>query len=139
MMFVLDTCFVSEFEKEPPNPGVIEWTEQQVESDLWLTTMTLGEVVKGILRLPAGKKRTGLEIWYAKDLLRRFAGRILGFDEASAHEWGGLCARLERAGAQMPAVDSQIAAICLRHDAVLVTRNTEDFVRSGISMVNPWT
>lgn len=138
-MFVLDTCLVSEFTKGLPNAGVLAWMRQQVESELWLTTMTLGEVVKGIERLPLSTKRMELEHWYAHDLLVRFQGRIQSLDEATSYEWGKLCARLELAGTPMPAVDSQIAAVCLLRGAVLVTRNEADFVNAGVKIINPWT
>lgn len=138
-MFVLDTCFLSEFTRKTPDPGVIAWLGQQQPSDLWFTTMTLGELVKGIERLPLGQKRTGLEIWLANDLLQRFRGRIMSFGEAAGIEWGRLCARLENTGRTMPAVDSRIAALCLLHGADIVTRNTADFAHSGVRVVNPWT
>lgn len=139
MMFVLDTCLVSEFTRKELNPGVVAWMGQQLESDLWITTLTLGELAKGIERLPLGKKRSDLEVWLANDLLLRFQGRILVFDELASFEWGRLCARLESAGQMMPAVDSQIAAICLLHGASIVTRNHADFANSGVQVVNPWT
>ena len=91
--------------------------------------MALGEVVKG----------SELEHWYANDLLVRFRGRIQSLDEAAASEWGKLCARLELSGLRMPAVDSQIAAVCLLRGAQLVTRNESDFTSSGVNTVNPWT
>ena len=138
-MFVLDTCFVSEFTRKTPHPGVIGWLDQQVVSDLLITTLTLGEIAKGIERLPMSQKRTDLEIWLAHDLLARFAGRIVSFDEAAGFEWGRLCARLEMGGFMMPAVDSQIAAICLLRGADIVTRNIADFAHSGVRVVNPWT
>lgn len=138
-MFVLDTCFVSEFTRKTPDSGVIEWLDQQVPSDLLITTLTLGEIAKGIERLPMSQKRTDLEIWLTHDLLVRFAGRIVSFDEAAGFEWGRLCARLEMAGFMMPAVDSQIAAICLLRRAEIVTRNAADFAHSGVTVVNPWT
>ena len=138
-MLVLDTCFISEFTKKTPNPGVISWLDQQQKSDLLITTLTLGELVKGIERLPRCQKRTELEIWLANDLLLRFHGRIACFDEAASFEWGRLCARLENSGLMMPAVDSQIAAVCLLHGADIVTRNAADFAHSGVTVVNPWT
>ncbi len=137
-MFVLDTCFLSEFTRKAPNAGVIAWLDQQQISDLLITTLTLGELVKGIERLPQGPKRTELEIWLANDLLQRFHGRIASFDEAASFEWGRLCARLEEVGLTMPAVDSQIAAICLLRGADIVTRNFTDFIHSGVNVVNPW-
>lgn len=138
-MFLLDTCFVSEFTRKTPNPGVIDWLGRQEISDLLITTLTLGEIAKGIERLPMSRKRADLEIWLAHDLLARFAGRIVGFDEAAGFEWGRLCARLETGGFMMPAVDSQIAAICLLRGADLVTRNVADFAHTGVRIVNPWT
>ena len=138
-MFVLDTCLVSEFAKKTPNAGVVAWMRQQVEAELLITTMTLGEVTKGIQRLPLGQKRTELEQWYSNELTRRFQGRIQGLDEAVANEWGKLCARLELAGTPMPAVDSQIAAVCIFRGASVVTRNAADFANAGVQVVNPWT
>lgn len=138
-MFVLDTCFLSEFARKAPNAGVIAWLDQQQISDLLITTLTLGELVKGIERLPQGRKRTELETWMANDLLQRFHGRTASFDEAASFVWGRLCARLEEAGLTMPAVDSQIAAICLLRGADIVTRNVGDFIHSGVKVVNPWT
>ena len=133
-MFLLDTCFVSEFTRKTPDPGFIAWLDQQAPSDLLITTLTLGEIAKGIERLPMSRKRTDLEIWFTQDLLARFAGRIVSFDEAAGFEWGRLCARLEMGGFMMPAVDSQIAAICLLRGADLA-----DFAHSGVRVVNPWT
>lgn len=138
-MTVLDTCLVSEFVKKIPNPGVLAWLAFQREEELFITSLALGELVKGIERLPTGPKRTALEAWLQKDLGIRFQGRILAFDTAAAHEWGRLCAQLEAQGIRMPAVDSQIAAICLHHRAAIVTRNVNDFIRSGVQVVNPWT
>lgn len=138
-MFVLDTCFLSEFTKKTPNPGVIAWLGGQQPSDLLITTLTLGELVKGIERLPMGQKRADLQTWLSNDLLLRFHGRIASFDEAASFEWGRLCARLEESGLMMPAVDSQIAAVCLLHGADIVTRNTTDFTHSGVKIINPWT
>ena len=138
-MFVLDTCLVSEFARKSPNLGVVAWLRQQVETELLITTMTLGEIVKGIERLPLSQKRTELETWFATDLLPRFRGRIQSLDEAASYERGRLCARLELSGTPMPAVDSQIAAVCLLRGADIVTRNVSDFAQSGVRVVNPWT
>ena len=118
---------------------MIAWLAQQQISDLLITTLTLGELVKGIERLPPGQKRTELEIWLANDLLQRFHGHIASFDEAASFQWGRLCAHLESSGLMMPAVDSQIAAVCLLHGADIVTRNATDFIHSGVKVVNPWT
>ncbi|MDZ4286776.1 MAG: type II toxin-antitoxin system VapC family toxin [Prosthecobacter sp.] len=138
-MFVLDTCVVSEFVKTVPNSGVLAWLKAQKEEDLLITTLTLGELLKGIERLPQGPKRSNLEAWFHFDLMIRFHNRIIAFDQVASFEWGRLCARLVMSGLPMPAVDSQIAAICLSRAASLVTRNTSDFVASGVPIINPWS
>lgn len=138
-MFVLDTCLVSESVRKTPNTGVMQWIGTQRSEDLWLTTLTLGELVKGIQRLPSESKRSDLEHWYAQDLMARFRGRIQGLDDGVAFEWGRLCARLESAGTPMPAVDSQIAAVCLYLGATLVTRNVAEFRHAGVQVLNPWS
>ena len=92
----------------------------QVEAELLITTMTLGEVVKGIERLPTSQRRSEPEHWYAHDLTARFQGRIQSLDKAASYQWGKLCARLELAGTPMPAVASQIAAVCILRGAAVV-------------------
>jgi toxin FitB len=138
-MFVLDTCRVSEFVKKLPNDGVLHWMASENEGDLFLTSLTLGEVIKGIERLPLGKRRNELADWCETQLRRRFQNRILNFDENAGMTWGRLCARMEKLGYRMPAVDSQIAAVCSFYGATLVTRNVADFKDSGIAILNPWT
>jgi predicted nucleic acid-binding protein len=65
-------------------------------------------------------------------------GRILGFNTSTAHVWGQLKAKWEKAGVNVPSLDSQIAATASRHSLILVTRNTADFERTGIKMLNPF-
>ena len=78
-------------------------------------------------------------MWLEDDLLLRFRGRILPIDIAVMLVWGLLVADLEERGRPLPAIDSLIAATCLRTKLDLVTRNESDFAHSGVTVINPWT
>lgn len=137
MSYVLDTCAVSELVKTQPDPGFLEWIQHQAADRLFLTSFSLGELRKGIDRLPSGSKKHDLLIWLTR-LSDDYANRILDFDSESALLWGALCAALEADGHRMPVLDSLIAACALRHACTLVTRNDKDFRFCGLPLINPW-
>ena len=99
--------------------------------------MTLGELEKGIRRLPASRRRTSLERWFA-ELRDRLEGRVIVIDEPVALEWGRIAARNEGAGTPVPVVDGLIAATAIVHGLSLVTRNSADMSRTGVAIIDPW-
>lgn len=138
MKYALDTCVLSETIKPRPDPAVIEWLRAQRQETLFVTTLTLGELRKGVDRLPASAKRHDLALWLAK-LASAYSERFLPFDEESAMLWGSLCAACEGRGTPLPAIDSLIAACALRYGCTLVTRNEEDYRETGVPLLNPWS
>jgi predicted nucleic acid-binding protein len=136
--FLLDTNVVSELVKRLPEQAVLDWVATQPASSLYLAVITLGELVRGVVRLGTRARRDRLQAWLTDVLPRQFEGRILAFDREAAVIWGRLLEEGDRAGRPRAAVDAQIAAISLRHDLVLVTRNTSDFEGMGARLVNPW-
>ncbi len=136
--FLLDTNVVSEAMRPVPDARVIEWLRRQRPIDLFLAAVTLGEVVRGVQRLPEGPRRRRLEPWVTELLPRQFAGRILAFDQEVAVLWGQLMGAADRVGRPRAAADAQIAATALRHDLVLVTRNLSDFEDLIAAPLNPW-
>jgi len=138
-MTILDTNVFSEVVKPRPEPKVLDWLGAQVYHDVYLTAMTMAEVLHGLNRMPEGKRRTDLH--NAVDALFRheFAGRILHFDEAAAMSYADLVAARERAGRPVAAFDAQIAAIAKVHSAIVATRNIKDFEFTGVALVNPWS
>lgn len=100
--------------------------------------VTIGEIKKGIERLPESKRKDALDQWLRDDLLAQFRHRIIGLDVELMLQWGTLLARLEARGKMMPAVDAMIAAIAIQDDLTLVTRNATDFIESGARLFNPW-
>ena len=139
MSFLLDTCVISELVAKQPSPAVVHWVDSIDENMLFLSAITIGEIKRGIEKLPDSSRKSALEDWLESDLLIRFRDKILSIDAAVMLVWGQLAADLEKQGKPMPAIDSLIAATCLQGKLDLVTRNESDFVHSGVSVINPWT
>ena len=136
MSYLVDTNVFSEQAKPKPDPKVIEWLRQH-ESELYVSAITIGEIRRGIERLPESKRKGQLRQWL-QSLCDCMQGRVLNFNVSTAHVWGQLKAGWEKAGVVVPSIDSQIAATASRHSLVLVTRNTADFDRTGIKTLNPF-
>ncbi len=138
MNYLLDTCVISELVAKQPNSQVIAWIDSVEEVRLHLSVITLGEIRKGIEKLPDSERKTRLEIWLNEELPRRFTDRIILIDTAVMLQWGQFAGSLEKAGKPVSAMDSLIAAIALYHHLILVTRNEADFENTGVKIFNPW-
>lgn len=138
MKYLLDTCLISELVKKEPNPVVVSWLDEQDEQKLFLSVLNLGELQKGISKLPDGTKKDELQAWVALDLVERFTGRILDFDLDTSLCWGRLQGEAEQVGEKLPVMDSLIAATAAAHGLVVVTRNVRDIERCGVKVCNPW-
>ena len=137
MSYLLDTCVVSDLSRPRPNPGVVAWMSEADVATLHLSAITIGEVLRGTLRLPVGKRRTSLSDW-SERLRRSFAGRVLPIDESVALRWAEIAARAEQSGRPGSFADGLIAATALDRGLTLVTRNVTDFEPFGVSLLNPW-
>ena len=136
--YLLDTPVLSELVKPAPHPAVVSWIDSANEATLYVSVLTLGELRKGVSRLPPSERREALEQWLMHDVASRFRGRLLPVDAATALEWGALQGTALRAGAPLPAVDALIAASARVHALTVVTRNVRDLERCGVPIVNPW-
>jgi predicted nucleic acid-binding protein len=137
MRYLLDTNILSNVTKPAPSQALTDWLADQIDTDLFISTLSLAEIHRGILEKPAGKKRRELEEWFrgAEGPQQLFRGRILGFEERAALVWGRLMAEGTRAGRPRSALDMQIAAIAQVNDCLLVTDNEKHF--AGIKIFNP--
>jgi predicted nucleic acid-binding protein len=136
--FLLDTNVISELIKPKPDPRIVSWTEATDESLLNLSVLTLGEIRKGIDSLPHRSRRVVLESWLSYDLVVRFAGRILGIDQAVADRWGRIAAIAHAAKQPLLVIDGLLAATALQHNLTFVTRNAKDVAITGVPLFNPW-
>jgi len=99
--------------------------------------MSLGELQRGVIRLPESKRRTELSLWL-QALETSFENRILSFDTSVSRVWAQITVHAEAQGKSMAAFDSIIAATAKAHDCLLVTRNVRDFANAGVDVLNPW-
>ncbi|MBB3192322.1 type II toxin-antitoxin system VapC family toxin [Halomonas cerina] len=135
---VLDTNVLSELMRPAPAPGIVDWLDAQVATTVAITSITVAEILYGIQRLPAGRRKRSLAVMAAGMLDDDFAGRILSFDGEAAIHYAERVVASEQAGRAVQIADAQIAAICLCHGAILATRNVKDFASLGVPLVNPW-
>ncbi len=137
MRTLLDTCVLAELRHPRGNPAVRAAVDLIPDDDLYLSVLTVAEVVKGIAGLPAGRKRRGLEAWLA-GLEAQFADRILAVDAETARLWGEIAGRSRQGGLVLPAVVGLLAATALRHGLRVMTRDATPFASTGVPIVDPW-
>jgi len=135
MAFLLDTNVLSELRKKQNiNTSVKTWWDATPQHLVYLSVLTLGEIRTGIetkrRRDPVQARM--LEVWLQRMQLQ-FADRILPITDKIADRWGTL-----GIDQRIPDVDGLIAATALEHGLTVVTRNVDDFVRSGVPVLNPW-
>jgi hypothetical protein len=136
--YLLDTCVLSELAKPEPDAGVVRWLDEADETGLYLSVLTLGELEKGIARLPSSARRRKIEKWVRQDLAGRFSGRLLAVEQKVAERWGRLSGESELRGEPLPVIDALVAATGLEYGLEVVTRNIADLERCGVRCVNPW-
>jgi predicted nucleic acid-binding protein len=137
-MIVLDTNVISELMKSAPAEPVMRWTARIPATSLYTTSITQAEILHGVLLLPAGKRRNAIMAAAEAMFNEDFGERILPFGSAAAHAYADIAGARHRAGLPIASFDAQIAAIAHSTGATVATRNTKDFDRCGIGVVNPW-
>ena len=136
-MIVLDTNVVSEAMKPEPHPAVQAWLDDQAAETLYLSSVTLAELLFGLGAIPAGRRKNVLtEI--RDGLLALFGERVLPFDTEAARRYAELAVTARSAGKGFPTPDGYIAAIAAAHHLTVATRDTSPFEAAGVPAINPW-
>ena len=137
MRYLLDTNIISNIVKPNPSESLIDWMAERTDEQLFISSLTIAEIRRGILEKPAGKRRNQLEAWFfgPEGPPALFSGRVLAFDERAGLIWARLMADGREKGQARSALDTIIAAIAEANDCVVVTDNEKDFV--GIEILNP--
>ena len=136
-MIVLDTNVVSELMRAEPAAAVLAWMQRNSVSGLYTTTVTVAEIRYGIARLPDGRRKHDLS-QAANEIFAAFPRQVLPFDIAAATAYADVVAGRDEDGNPISGFDGQIAAICRSQAATLATRNTKDFIDTGIALIDPW-
>lgn len=135
--YLLDTVAISELEKQNRNETVVQYLRTRPTSRTYLSAITIGEIQRGITRLPSGKRRLRLESFLER-LIEQFSINVLPIDLEVGRLWGELYATCQARGINLTSSDSLIAATALHHGMHIVTRNVKDFEPTGALLVNPW-
>ncbi|MEN9481746.1 MAG: type toxin-antitoxin system VapC family toxin [Pseudomonadota bacterium] len=136
-MIVLDTNVVSEAMKPEPNPAVRAWLNDQAAETLYLSSVTLAELLFGIAALPAGKRKDMLA--QALDgLMGLFRDRVLPFDTDAARHYAELAVSARKSGRGFPTPDGYIAAIAASRGFIVASRDTAPYEAANVAVINPW-
>jgi predicted nucleic acid-binding protein len=137
MRYLLDTNIISDIAKPAPSESLLAWMSEQNDEDLFIASLTLAEIRRGVLEKPAGKRRDQLEVWFSGPAGPRalFAGRVLPFDENAGLIWARLMADGKARGRPRNALDTIIPAVAEAHGCTVVTDNEKDF--ADIAVINP--
>lgn len=136
-MIVLDTNVVSEAMRPRPGPAVITWLNDQAADTLFLSSVSLAELLFGIGALPEGKRRERLST-ALNQLMTLFSGRVLPFDTDSARHYAQMAVASQRLGRPLAVADGYIAATASAHGYSVATRNVSDFESTGVNLIDPW-
>jgi toxin FitB len=134
---LLDTCVLSELRRPKGHAGVRRAVDALADENLFVSVVSIGEIVKGISLLRDSQHRRALQAWL-QTLERHYADRLLPIDLEISWIWGELTAAAQKAGKTVPGTDGLIAATARRHGLHVMTRNTGDFKATGVLLLNPW-
>lgn len=137
MNYLLDTCAVSELAKPAPDQRVTAWMSNTPPNRLFLSSVTIGEIRKGLTKLSESRRKNELTHWL-NTLLEDYRERIHPIDTPVAENWGILQGIAEKSGLPMSVIDGLIAATAYTHNLILVTRNVDDFQAGNVPLFNPW-
>lgn len=137
MNYLLDTCVISELVKPSPDERIIDWLNSTPNERLFLSVITIGEIRKGLEKLPNSNKKNQLTNWL-NTLLEDYQTRIYPIDLTVAENWGMIQAKAENDGSPIASVDALIASVAHSYNLILVTKNEKDFVSSNVTIINPW-
>lgn len=137
-MILLDTNIISELMRPSPHESVAQWLSHQPLAHLWISSITVTEILYGLERIPKGSRRQVMFLEFNQFISKGFHKNMKVFDYAAAVIAAQIRAAREARGRPMSMADAQIAAIARVHGFALATRNTKDFESCGLTLINPF-
>ena len=138
-MILVDTNVVSEPMKTRSDKRVVAWLDRQRIETLFISTITVSEVLFGVAALHDSRRRSRLGEAFEREIERLFGGRILSFDLAAARAYALLMSGARARGLSIPRADGQIAAVAAANRLAVATRDEAPFRAAGVKTFNPWT
>lgn len=135
---MLDTNVVSEPLKPKPDANMMRWLAVQTPETLFITSVTIAELLTGVEKMPAGRRRDALRTALDGQVFPLFAGRVLNFDAKCATAFSKVIVEANAAGNDIAFPDAAIAAMSLASGFQLATRNVRDFRGTQVAILNPW-
>lgn len=137
-MIILDTNVVSELMRSPGAGPVAAWIDAQPIEALAITSITVAEILRGIHRLPEGRRQRSLADAFRAFLTLGFGGSVLPFDAEAAEAYAAIETKRARLGRPIAAFDAMIAGIAVAHGADIATRDLGGFAECGVTIIDPW-
>jgi predicted nucleic acid-binding protein len=138
-MILLDTNVVSEPMRLRPDPRVQDWLDAQTVETLYLSTISLSELLLGVEGLPIGKRRRALAAALGRQIVSLFEDRIIPFDIGAAEAYAKVVMLARTNGHAITVADGQIAATAASHNLKIASRDEAAFRAAGLVVINPWT
>jgi toxin FitB len=136
-MILLDTNVVSEAMKLQPHSTVRDWLDAQAAETLFLSSVTIAELMFGVGALPDGKRKETLSATL-DGVMELFAARILPFDTQAAQRYADLAVKARAGGKGFPTPDGYIAAIAAARGFAVASRDASAFKAAGVRVIDPW-
>ena len=136
--WLLDTNVISELRRPRPSARVRSFISGQRLEDLFVSTVTLAEIRFGIETVSDPVRRAGLTDWLLHRVRPMFDQRVLEVSEDVMFRWRLLVEDGRKAGHTFSQPDLIIAATALQHGLTVVTRDTGDYQRARVPLLNPW-
>jgi toxin FitB len=136
--FLLDTNVLSELRRPAPDQRVLAFIAGQPLHQLYVSTVTFAEIRVGIEQVTEAVRRAELTTWLTNRLRPMFEDRCLPITEDIMLKWRLLVVKGKKGGHTFSQPDLIIAATALHHGLTLVSRNSTDFEKTGVAILNPW-
>jgi predicted nucleic acid-binding protein len=136
-MIVLDTNVVSEAMRPQPDVKVLAWLNEQAAETLYISSVTLAELLFGIAALPDGQRKAKLATTL-DGVMGLFGNRVLSFDAQAARHYAELAMITRNRRRGFPTPNGYIAAIAASRGFLVASRDKGPFEAAGMIVINPW-
>jgi toxin FitB len=137
--YLLDTNVISGTRKSNRSHEVMNWLTEQAVLSLYTSELNIAELVYGSELVDDLMKRQVLKQWIAETVRSWMYNRVIKIDQDILVRWRILSSTMKKVHQYTPDADQLTAASAANYNLVIVTRDHNPFVLSGVPTLNPWT